>query len=51
MEAGPIIPNSPKIERPEFGPRPDTNSTEFNFRDELDWLPFQMNIGKKANFM
>ena len=46
VEAGPIQPNSPKIERPEFGPRPDTNSADFNFKDELDWIPFQLNIGK-----
>ena len=51
MEAGPIQQYSLEIERPEFGPRPDTNSTEFNFKDELDWLPFQLNIGKEASFM
>ena len=50
VEAGPIQPNSPEIERPEFGPRPDTDSADFNFKDELDWLPFQLNIGKEANF-
>ena len=36
VEVGPIQPDSPKIEKPEFGPRPDTNSTEFNFEKELD---------------
>ena len=51
MEARPIQPNSPKIERMEFGPRLDTDSAEFNFKDELDWLPFQLNIRKEANFM
>ena len=50
MEAEPIQFNSPKIERPEFGPRPDTNSAEFNFKNELDQLPFQLNIRKEANF-
>ena len=50
VEAGPIQTDSSKIERPEFGPRPDTNSAEFNFKDELDWLPFQLNIGKEAKF-
>ena len=29
---GPIQPSSPKIEKPEFGPRPDTNSANFNFK-------------------
>ena len=51
METGPIQPNSPEIERLEFGPGPDTDSAEFNFKGELDWLPFQLNIGKEANFM
>ena len=51
VEAGPIQSNSPEIERPEFGPRPDTNSAEFNFKNELDWLPFQLNIRKEAKFM
>ena len=51
VEAGPIQPDSPKIEKPEFGPRPDTNSADFNFKNELDWLPFQLNIRKEANFM
>ena len=51
VEAGPNQLDSPKIERPEFGPRLDTNSTEFNFEKELDHLPFQLNIGKEAKFM
>ena len=50
VETGPIQPDSPKSERPEFGPRPDTNSTEFNFERELDWLHFQLNIRKEAKF-
>ena len=50
VEAGPIQSNSPKIERPKFGPRLDTTSAEFNFKNELDWPPFQLNIGKEANF-
>ena len=36
VEAAPIQQDSPKIEKPEFGPRLDTNSTEFNFEKELD---------------
>ena len=48
---GPIQPTSPEIEKPEFGPRLDTNSTNFDFRNEIDWLPFQLNIGKEINLM
>ena len=51
VEAGPIQPASHKVKRPEFGPRPDTNSAEFSFKDEIDWLPFQLNTGKEANLM
>ena len=51
VEAGPIQPDSPKIERPVFGPRPDTSSAEFNFEKELECLPFQLNTGKEAKFM
>ena len=51
VEAGPIQPDSPKFERPVFGPRMDTNSAEFNFEKELDWLPFQLDIRKEAKFM
>ena len=51
VEAAPIQSNSPEIEKPEFGPRPDTNSAEFNFKSELEWLPFQLNTGKEAKFM
>ena len=40
VEAGPIQQDSPKIERPEFGPRPNTNSAEFDFEKELGHLPF-----------
>ena len=49
VEVGPVQPISPEIERPEFGPRPDTGSTNFDFKSETDWLPFQLNIGKEAN--
>ena len=51
VETGPIQSNSPEIKKPEFGPRPDTNSAEFNFKNELDWLPFKLNIRKEAKFM
>ena len=32
VEAGPIQPNNPEIERPKFCPRPDTDSADFNFK-------------------
>ena len=47
--AGPAQPTSPKIKKSEFGPRLDTGSTNFDFKIEIDWLPFQLNIGKEAN--
>ena len=39
VEAGPIQPNCLKIDKPEFGPRPDTNSADFDFKSELDQCP------------
>ena len=51
VEERPIQPTSPKIEKPEFGPRPDTNPTDFDFKNEIDWLPFQLNIRKEAILM
>ena len=51
VEAGPVQLDSPKIERPKFGPRLDRNSAEFNFEKELDQLPCQLNIRKEAKFM
>ena len=33
-------------EPPKFGPRPDTNSAHFDFKTELDRLPFTINIGE-----
>ena len=49
VEARSIWPTSPGIEKPEFGPSPDTNSTDFDFKTEIDWLFFQCNIRKVAN--
>ena len=51
VEAGPIQPDGPEIERPEFGPRLDTDSAKFNLKNELDWLPSQLSIRKEAHFM
>ena len=33
-------------EQPKFGPRPDTSSADFDFKSELDRLPFTINIGE-----
>ena len=33
-------------EPPKFGPRPDTSSADFNFKAELNRLPFIINIGE-----
>ena len=41
VEAGPFQPDNPKNEKPDFGHRLDTNSTEFNFEKELDWHPIK----------
>ena len=49
VEAGPVQLDSPEMDRPEFIPRPNTNSAEFDFEKELDCLPFQLNIRKEAN--
>ena len=35
-------------ERPVFGPRPDTQSTDFNFEAEVKCLPFKLNLGDVA---
>ena len=35
-------------EKPAFGPRPDTQSAEFDFEAEVKCLPFQLNLGNEA---
>ena len=48
MELGPQ-PTSEDIanqEQPKFGPRPDTSSADFDFKTELERLPFTINIGE-----
>ena len=32
-------------EKPSFGPRPDVKSTNFDFKAEIDHLPFKLNMG------
>ena len=34
-----------KDEKPTFGARPDTKGPVFNFKKELERLPFELNIG------
>ena len=38
--------NSNKEDGPKFGPRPDLESDEFDFKTELEKLPFTLNIGE-----
>ena len=38
--------DSAEQQPPKFGPRPDTSSTDFDFKMELDCLPFTINIGE-----
>ena len=33
-------------EKPKFGPHPESNSLDFDFKKELEWLPFPVNIGE-----
>ena len=33
-------------ERPKFGSRPDFNNQKFDFKKELSWLPFPVNMGE-----
>ena len=35
-------------EKPVFGPRPDTQSTDFDFEAEVKCLPFKLNLGDEA---
>ena len=32
-----------------FGPRPNTQSANFDFQAEVKWLPFKLNLGDEAN--
>ena len=42
----PTSEDSVNQEQPKFGPRPDTSSAEFDFKTELECLPFTINIGE-----
>ena len=35
-------------EKPVFGPRPDTQSADFDFEAEIKCLPFKLNLGDEA---
>ena len=42
----PTSEDSTNQEQPKFGPRPDTSSADFDFKTELERLPFTINIGE-----
>ena len=42
----PTSEDSANKEQPKFGSRPDTSSADFDFKSELDRLPFTINIGE-----
>ena len=42
------IPTPNPEEKPVFGPRPDTQSAEFDFEVEVKHLPFKLNLGDEA---
>ena len=42
----PTSEDSASQEQPKFGPRPDTSSADFDFKSELDRLPFTIKIGE-----
>ena len=42
----PTSEDSANQEQPKFGPRPDTSSANFDFKTELERLPFTINIGE-----
>ena len=48
VEAGSVQPTSPKIEKPEFA-LDWTLVPHIFILNQIDWLPFQLNIGKEAN--
>ena len=41
--------SSNEEDRPKFGPRPDLESAEFDFKAELGKLPFTLNIGRSTS--
>ena len=38
-----------KEERPKFGPRPNFESDDFDFKTELERLPFTLNVGRSTS--
>ena len=49
VEATPTDISTPNCnEKPIFGPRPDTQSAEFDFEAEVKHLPFKLNLGEEA---
>ena len=37
------------IEKPVFGPRPNSKAADLNFEAEIQCLPFKLNFGEEAN--
>ena len=49
LEAGPICLSTPDKEAcQEFGLKPNINSVEFNFEQEIQWLSFKLNKRKES---
>ena len=49
VEAIPVDMSPPNSsERPIFGPRPDTQASDFGFEAEVQHLPFKLNLGEEA---
>ena len=49
VEAAPTDVSTPDPnENPVFGPRPDTQSADFDFEAEVKCLPFKLNLGEEA---
>ena len=49
VESTPIDVSTPNSnEKPVFGPRPDSQSADFNFEAEVKCLPFKLNLGEEA---
>ena len=46
LDPQPTSQDSANQEQPKFGPRPDTSSADFDFKMELERLPFTINIGE-----
>ena len=49
VEAAPTDVSPPdSSEKPIFGPKPDTQATDFDFEAEVKCLPFELNLGEES---